>query len=75
MKLVNKSDHPHNIEFELPSGEKELEKPVPPGESAVLKFTAPPNPGEYTVYCPVANHRERGMTGTLVVREAQGGRQ
>ena len=75
VKLVNKSDHPHNIEFELPSGEKELEKPVPPGESAVLKFTAPQKPGEYTVYCPVANHKEKGMTGKLVVREAGRGGQ
>lgn len=67
VKLINKGDRPHNIEFELPSGEEELEQPVKPGETATLRFTAPDKPGEYTSYCPVGNHRERGMTATLVV--------
>ena len=71
VKLINRGSHPHNIEFELPGGEQELEEPVPTGESAVLKFDAPQEPGEYTVYCPVADHKERGMVGTLVVRRRQ----
>lgn len=37
------------------------------GDTAVGGFTAPEAPGEYEYYCSVANHRELGMEGTLVV--------
>lgn len=67
VKLVNRGNSPHNIEFELPTGEKELENNVPPGQSATLRITAPREPGTYTFYCPVGNHRQRGMEGQLVV--------
>jgi plastocyanin len=40
------------------------------GETAVGGFTAPEEPGEYTYYCSVANHRDLGMQGTLVVGQA-----
>lgn len=69
VKLVNRGSNPHNIEFELPSGEVELEKPVPPGQSKTLTFTAPQEPGVYVLYCPVAQHRARGMEGRLVVEQ------
>ena len=65
--LVNRGSAPHNIEFELPSGEVEFEKNVPAGESRSLTFTAPQKAGEYVMYCPVGNHRERGMVGKLIV--------
>ena len=68
VRLVNRGSSPHNIEFELPAGERELEQNVPPGGTGTLRFTAPQEPGVYEVYCPVANHKGRGMTGTLVVR-------
>ncbi|MFN3652007.1 MAG: cupredoxin domain-containing protein [Armatimonadota bacterium] len=69
--LTNRGNSPHNIEFELPSGEVEFEEDLPPGETRSLDFQAPREPGRYTVYCPVGNHRELGMTGTLIV-EAEG---
>lgn len=65
--LVNRAKENHNMEFELPDGEQELESPVQPGASASLSFKAPDQPGTYTIYCPVDNHREKGMTGTLIV--------
>lgn len=71
IKLVNRGEAEHNIEFELPSGERELERNVPEGETGVLEFTAPDEPGEYTAYCPVGDHREHGMTATLVVKEGR----
>lgn len=71
IKLVNRGDAPHNIEFELPSGERELDSNVSMGQSATLEITAPDEPGEYTIYCPVDDHREQGMTGTLVVQEGR----
>lgn len=65
--LVNRGQEEHNIEFELPDGEQELAQNVQPGNRGTLEFTAPTQPGTYTVYCPVENHREKGMTGELIV--------
>ena len=69
VQLVNEGSAPHNIEFELPQGEVELDQNVQPGNARTLTFTAPSEPGEYRFYCPVGNHAERGMVGTLIVRE------
>lgn len=38
----------------------------PPGESATFNFTAPTDPGEYTVICTVAGHYPL-MQGRLIV--------
>lgn len=37
------------------------------GDQTVIEFTAPEEPGEYTFYCSVGNHRAQGMEGTLTV--------
>jgi plastocyanin len=37
------------------------------GEQTIIEFTAPEEPGEYTFYCSVGNHRALGMEGTLIV--------
>ena len=69
LELVNKGASPHSIEFHLEGeAEAELTSQVPAGESGSLTFTAPDRPGKYVYYCPVGNHRSRGMEGTLVVR-------
>ena len=65
--LLNQGEEEHNIEFELPSGEKILAKNVQPGKSDILEFKAPQEPGTYTFYCPVENHHEKGMEGKLIV--------
>ena len=38
---------------------------VDPGASG--EVTVELEPGSYTLYCPVGNHRDQGMEGTLVV--------
>jgi plastocyanin len=68
LRLRNQGDRRHNIEFELPNGEKSLENDVSPGETASLEVRVPEEPGRYRFYCPVGDHREQGMTGVLVVR-------
>lgn len=65
--LVNNGDAPHSIDVEMPQGEAVLEQPVAPGQSQTLTFTAPEQPGRYVFYCPIADHRERGMEGHLIV--------
>lgn len=37
------------------------------GDSDSVTFTAPEEPGEYTYYCSVGNHRAMGMEGTMIV--------
>jgi len=40
---------------------------VLPGKSAVAKFIAPSEPGNYYVTCGLGGHHEVGMVGTLMV--------
>lgn len=67
--LLNQGDTEHSLEFHLPDGEVALLNPVPPAQSEIIEFYAPEEPGSYLYYCPVGDHRERGMTGQLIVEE------
>lgn len=67
VQLINRDEIEHSIEFELPGGEQELEQNIKAGESGTLEFTTPQQAGTYTFYCPVDDHKEKGMTGTLIV--------
>lgn len=71
--LRNDGQSPHNVEFELPDGEVEIEEDVPPGGEGEVGFEAPVAPGDYVFYCPVANHHDQGMEGTLVVGDTDTG--
>ncbi|MEW5850240.1 MAG: cupredoxin domain-containing protein [Myxococcota bacterium] len=66
VRLVNTGAMVHGIEFELPAGEVEIDE-LAAGQTATLNVTAPQEDGSYVFYCPVGNHRELGMTGTLTV--------
>jgi plastocyanin len=61
--LVNESDVPHAVEVEGNGVEEESET-VTAGET---ELTVDLEPGEYTYYCPVGQHRQQGMEGTLTV--------
>jgi plastocyanin len=63
IKLVNESDNPHAIEVEGNGVEEESET-ITGGET---ELTVDLEPGEYTFYCPVGQHRQNGMEGTLTV--------
>lgn len=67
INLINRGDEEHNIEVELPNGERELDKNLQPGEQGTLEFVAPTEPGTYTIYCPVKDHGDQGMTAQLIV--------
>jgi len=71
IKLVNQGEKPHNIEFELPSGEIELEEALAPKETGTLTFEAPKKAGKYVLYCPVGMHKDHGMIGHLVVAQGE----
>ena len=55
----------HALEVEGPKGEVETDT-IRPGRSASLKADLS-KPGRYVWYCPVGNHRERGMEGRITV--------
>jgi plastocyanin len=63
IKLVNESDNPHAVEVEGNGVEEESET-ITGGET---ELTVDLEPGEYTFYCPVGQHRQNGMEGTLTV--------
>jgi uncharacterized cupredoxin-like copper-binding protein len=55
----------HALEVEGPSGESETES-IQPGKSAKLKVNLN-KAGTYEMYCPIDNHKGRGMTGEVKV--------
>ena len=59
----NPASVPHAVEIEG-GGVEEASETVTAGKTSV---TAELEPGEYTFYCPVGNHRDGGMEGTLTV--------
>ena len=66
-RAVNSGTVEHALEIEGEGIEEETEE-IAPGESTELEVNL--DPGTYKLYCPVGNHEERGMTGTLTVQEA-----
>lgn len=71
--VVNDGKVDHALEVEGPEGEVETAA-IKPGSSARLKADLS-KPGKYAIYCPIADHRERGMGGTITVagKASEGG--
>jgi plastocyanin len=62
--MDNPSDLPHAVEIEGGGVEVAGDTVMKGG---VSKASADLEPGEYEFYCPVGNHQEGGMEGTLTV--------
>jgi plastocyanin len=62
--MDNPSDLPHAVEIEG-NGVEVAGETVEKG--GVSKASADLEPGEYEFYCPVGNHKDAGMEGTLTV--------
>ena len=67
----NEGDAEHALEVEGHGLEEETDS-LGSGEAAELTVELSA-PGEYELYCPVGNHEELGMRGTLTVGETGGG--
>jgi uncharacterized cupredoxin-like copper-binding protein len=65
-RAVNVGNATHALEIEGQGIEEETEN-LQPGESTEL--TVALEPGTYEIYCPVSNHRELGMDGSVTVLE------
>lgn len=64
--ITNTGTREHSFEVEGEGIEKALDRPLKPGQSA--KLVVDLRAGTYKVYCPVADHEQRGMTRPLVVQ-------
>jgi plastocyanin len=69
-RIVNRGDAQHALEIHAPGGEVHTDR-VGPGESATVAANLS-EPGTYEFYCPVGDHRQRGMEGSVKVREGGG---
>jgi len=56
---------PHALEVEGPRGEVRTGA-IGPGQTAQLQLELR-KPGRYVWYCPIGDHRKRGMRGAVVV--------
>jgi plastocyanin len=63
IRLVNESDVPHAVEVEGNGVEEESETIT----GSETELTVDLEAGEYVFYCPVGQHRQNGMEGTLTV--------
>ena len=70
-RFVNDGGTVHALEIEGHGVEEETEE-IDAGESAEVTVDLS-EPGEYEMYCPVGNHRDEGMEGTVVVGGAGAG--
>ncbi len=70
IELTNDGEVPHAIEVEGNGVEKSSEG-IQPGESTTLTLDL--GEGTYEVYCPVGNHADMGMAGSLTVASGGGG--
>lgn len=71
IEASNVGKAPHAIEVEGPDGEEETPT-IAPGKKANLKVNLSKD-GAYTWYCPIGDHKERGMEGKITVGSGGGG--
>src|ERR671916_1475756 len=62
--MENQSDVPHAVEVEGNGVEEETDTVTGANAEVTVDLKA----GEYKFYCPVGNHAQAGMEGTLTVR-------
>jgi uncharacterized cupredoxin-like copper-binding protein len=64
-EVTNDGKIDHALEVEGPSDEVETDT-IAPGESATLEVDLS-KAGTYEMYCPIGNHKDQGMEGTVAV--------
>jgi uncharacterized cupredoxin-like copper-binding protein len=64
-EVTNDGETTHQLSIEAPGEIPRTTDTIEPGEDET--FTVELDSGKYTWYCPIGNHRELGMEGTLTV--------
>lgn len=65
IEATNAGKFPHAIEVEGPKGEQETDE-IAPGKTAKLTVDLS-KPGKYKWYCPIGDHEQRGMKGSIFI--------
>jgi plastocyanin len=69
--IQNMGNFPHTIAFDEASGANpQAGAPIQGGQTGVVNVTFS-RAGTFEFWCPVGNHRERGMVGTITIAGAQ----
>lgn len=69
-ELSNEGDQVHGFAVEGNGIDETLTSDIRPGSTE--RVTIELEPGTYTVWCPIGDHRDRGMEATLEVTQASG---
>jgi uncharacterized cupredoxin-like copper-binding protein len=71
IKGVNKGSMSHAIAIEGQGLDRDGPT-VGPGETSTITLSIT-KPGDYEIYCPVGNHKQQGMEGTLTLGSGSAG--
>jgi uncharacterized cupredoxin-like copper-binding protein len=63
-EVANEGQFPHALDIEADDAEAETGN-IGPGESKTISLTLAA--GSHEMYCPIGNHRDQGMEGTVAV--------
>jgi plastocyanin len=66
-RVTNAGKEEHNFQVEGNGGQWKLDANIPQGQTQMLR--ADLKPGTYEIYCPVGDHRAKGMSMPLSVAE------
>jgi plastocyanin len=71
--VTNDGQITHALNVEESGGGDEVESgDIGPGETKTVRFIFSGN-GSFELYCPIGNHKDQGMEGTITVGGAAGG--
>jgi uncharacterized cupredoxin-like copper-binding protein len=71
--VTNDGQMSHALNIEESGGGNEVESgEIGPGEKKTVRFTFSGD-GSFEMYCPIGNHKDQGMEGTITVGSAAGG--
>jgi uncharacterized cupredoxin-like copper-binding protein len=71
--VTNDGQISHALNIEESGGGNEVESgEITPGEKKTVRFTFSAD-GSFEMYCPIGNHKDQGMEGTITVGSAAGG--
>lgn len=70
VRVANRGDTVHALAIQAPDGKRTTEA-IDPGQAGTLKTE--PRSGRYAWYCPIGDHRSRGMEGTITAQGSDGG--
>ena len=65
-EVKNTGTKDHNFEIEGNGVHEQFSLDVDPGEQKVMRVEL--KPGTYSVYCPVSDHKDKGMATTVTVK-------